>query len=74
MTTSHPKILIVASVRPCSGGFIPQITVNGRERWDWRAKGYDRADAETMARDLAKEESERWIGDWDIEIREEFKS
>lgn len=64
------EIEIIAHVRPCpGGGFIPMITVNGREHWNWRRVGDDRRKAVSAAVKLAKEEAAQFVGDWKVTIK-----
>lgn len=52
-------------------GWIPALWVDGRRLGStWCARGVDELQALEHARRGAEAEAERYIGDWDIEIRE----
>jgi len=53
-----------------SGGFLPMIEEDGKERGDtWRGRGYSKAEAESMAEAEAHEAASRFVGDWDVVVK-----
>ena len=58
----------VPNTRP-GGGFLPRISVNGREEGDtFAVSGHSEAEAMRMASAMAQEDAARYIGDWTITI------
>lgn len=64
------RIEIVYGTRPMASGWVPQITIDGREHWDWRLSGWAEDEALAMAKEWAAEEAGRYGGDWTIVVRE----
>lgn len=66
---------IISAVRACEGGgWIPMITVNGREHWNWQRTGMDRRKAVAAANAWAKEEASRYIGDWSVVVKDRTRA
>jgi hypothetical protein len=55
---------------PRAGGWLPAVWINGRgpQGNTWSARGYDKHQAEHLARDEAEEEASGYVGDWEITI------
>lgn len=52
-------------------GFLPLIWNNGRRIGStWASTGYDRDEALARAQEMAREEAERYIGDWTVTVGE----
>lgn len=53
-----------------SGGFLPMIEEDGRARGDtWASRGYDKAEAETIAEENAHKAASRFVGDWNVVVK-----
>ena len=53
-----------------AGGFMPMHTVDGKQRPSaWSGRAFDKATAEKMAEHDAKEEAERYVGDWNVVVK-----
>ena len=64
------EIRIEYGVVPFKGGFLPLVRENGHVITDsWRHAAFGRADALEMARQRATERSQKYVGDWDIELK-----
>jgi len=54
-----------------AGDWLPIIINNGHAAGStWAGRGYDEDEALAAARTLAEEEAARYVGDWDVSIRE----
>ncbi|MBT8452970.1 MAG: hypothetical protein KJO40_13460 [Deltaproteobacteria bacterium] len=60
---------VVANGNKRAGGWLPVIWKNGRQHGStWQGSGYDREDALTLAQEMAREEADRYIGDWNVTV------
>ena len=73
-SSEHETVTIIWYVTPNenkkAGGFVPVHTVDGKQRASaWYGRAFDKATAERMAEHDAKEEAERYVGDWNVVVR-----
>ena len=73
VAASPPRVEIRFSARRnargADHGWVPSVTVNGRETLStYAAIGYDRDTALRMAHAFAYDECSRWIGDWAVSV------
>lgn len=68
-------VTIIVNVRRCEGmpghgGWLPSVTVNGREVCDtWAARPFDESEAWEAAQARAEREAARYVGGWNVTIR-----
>ena len=70
METIKIAFSAIRNVNKNAGGFMPVISVNGRLSGSTFGQGYDREIALALARDMAREEAERYLGDYSVDISE----
>lgn len=52
-------------------GWVPAVTVDGHTITStWSSSGWDRDVAHAMAHEMAQDEANRYVGDWDIRVTE----
>lgn len=71
LTMSDGQVVIRYGVEPAGSGFLP-VCLRSWETYRPRRgdRGLSREEALERARSLAVEEQERYVGDWNIELRE----
>jgi len=50
------------------GGFMPVYEKNGRVHGHTYGRGYDRDEAETLAKADAEDEASHYVGDWNVSV------